>query len=294
MGIGVAALAAVGPMAASGAALAAPPGVAAARQPVLVELFTSQGCSSCPAADALVRELPRLGLGRDRVVPLTFHVDYWDELGWKDPFASPAFTDRQRHYVTSGKLRPPAGQGGIDGAYTPQMIVAGRVHFSGGRRDLALAEIARAAARPTPWELAVSAEAGARADQVVVAVRLARVDHTATSPQSLPRSWALLVALATSEERTQVARGENAGRALDEAAVVRVLSPPVLLAATTPDADGRVRISLPRPPGLGGRALDVIAFVQATDNGEVIATGVAPSVNLRVGATEQRPESVRK
>ena len=109
--------------------------------PVLVELFTSQGCSSCPAADAFVHDLPRLGLGRDRVVPLTFHVDYWDGLGWKDRFASPKFTDRQKWYTRSDTLLGPAGErGGITGPYTPQMIVAGTVHFSGGRRDVAVAE----------------------------------------------------------------------------------------------------------------------------------------------------------
>src|SRR5262249_14887940 len=114
---------------------------------VLVELYTSQGCSSCPPAEALLRDLPRLGLGRDPVVPLAFHVDYWDGLGWKDRFAAAAFTARQRRYADARVLVPPEGQDGISGVYTPQMIVDGRVHFSGGRRDLALAEIARAAAR---------------------------------------------------------------------------------------------------------------------------------------------------
>src|SRR3954469_24818819 len=74
---------------------------------VLVELFTSQGCSSCPAADALVRELPGLGFGRDRVLPLTFHVSYWDGYGWKDPFSAQAFTDRQQWYADAGRLRSP-------------------------------------------------------------------------------------------------------------------------------------------------------------------------------------------
>ena len=99
-------------------------------RPVLVELFTSQGCSSCPAADAFVREFPRLGLDRAHVVPLTFHVDYWDDLGWKDPFAAPAFTERQRHYAEGGRLRSPEGADGIQGLYTPQMIVDGDSPFT--------------------------------------------------------------------------------------------------------------------------------------------------------------------
>src|SRR5579872_2978315 len=92
-----------------GASAAAPTGPV---RPVLVELFTSQGCSSCPAADAFLRDLPALGLPRARVVPLAFHVDYWDGLGWPDPFASPVFTERQRRYAEAGFLRGPDGPGG--------------------------------------------------------------------------------------------------------------------------------------------------------------------------------------
>ena len=125
------------------------------RRPVLVELYTSQGCSSCPPADAFVRQLPTLGLGRDKVVPLTFHVDYWDRLGWKDPFASGAFSERQEWYAHSSKLRSPDGAAGLDGLYTPQMIVDGAVQFSGQRRQTALREMELAAARPPMFELAV-------------------------------------------------------------------------------------------------------------------------------------------
>src|SRR5436190_23132975 len=99
------------------------------RRVVLVELFTSQGCSSCPPADAFVRALPSLGYGRDKVLPLTYHVDYWDRLGWKDPFADSDTTKRQTWYARSGRLRSPDGQDGLSGLYTPQMIVDGRVHF---------------------------------------------------------------------------------------------------------------------------------------------------------------------
>lgn len=255
-----------------------PAAVPVSHHPVLVELFTSQGCSSCPAADAFVHELPRLGWNRDRVIPLTFHVDYWDDLGWKDPFASPAFTARQRQYAASGRLRSPAGESGLDGLYTPQMIVDGRVHFSGGRRDVALAEIARAAAQRADWNLAVSVEASAR--DVTVSARLLAVGG---SPQSMKapagwlRSWSLFVALATPEERTQVARGENAGRDLIEAEVVHAMSPPVSLVAAAPDAQGRLRVTVARPAELVGRAFDVVAFVQATDSGQVIASALTSS-----------------
>src|SRR5438105_14857040 len=163
--------------------------------PVLVELFTSQGCSSCPAADAFVRELPGLGLGRDRVLPLTFHVDYWDGLGWKDPFAAAAFTQRQRDYAASGRLISPAGEDGLSGLYTPQMVVGGRVHFSGRRRETALAEIARASADAELAVLTARATMGHDAARVTATLAPADVRDSGqvTSPPREASGWRLLV-----------------------------------------------------------------------------------------------------
>ncbi len=92
-------------------------------QPVVVELFTSQGCSSCPPADAFFgREL----VGRDDIIALALHVDYWDYIGWKDDFASPAFSKRQRHYARVASKRS---------VYTPQMVIGGVDHVVGNRPD---------------------------------------------------------------------------------------------------------------------------------------------------------------
>lgn len=147
------------------------------RKVVLVELFTPQGCSSCPAADAFVAELPRLGFQRDRVVPLTFHVDYWDDLGWRDPFASSSFTARQRRYAGLGRLASPNGSRAPSGVYTPQMIVDGMVHFSGSQSDIALREISRAGAvAPT---FSIAAHTTTVRDQ-------AQIDVPATLPSCLP------------------------------------------------------------------------------------------------------------
>ena len=107
------------------------------RQPVVVELYTSQGCSSCPPADAFLGELAR----QDDVIALSLHVDYWDDMGWKDTFASPNTTARQRAYKQVLNSRY---------VYTPQIVVDGRGHAVGSRRAEVRALIAEARARAKP------------------------------------------------------------------------------------------------------------------------------------------------
>src|SRR5260221_3177098 len=108
---------------ATGSAVAAerPPTALAADRPVVVELFTSQGCSSCPPADALLGELTR----HADVLPLAFHVDYWNRLGWKDPYSSAESTARQRTH---------SRQLGLRTTYTPQMVVDGGIDVVGSER----------------------------------------------------------------------------------------------------------------------------------------------------------------
>ena len=109
-------------------------GIAAAEsRPVVVELFTSQGCSSCPPADAFLHELSQ----RDDVIALALHVDYWDYIGWKDIFAQPAFTKRQKAYAKAGGRRS---------VYTPQMIIGGQDHVVGTHEENASALIQQHAA----------------------------------------------------------------------------------------------------------------------------------------------------
>jgi hypothetical protein len=174
------------------AVLAAAP-ASAAERPVVVELFTSQGCSSCPPADALLGELAR----RDDVLALAFHVDYWDRLGWKDPYASAEATRRQKAYARL-----------LDSAtvYTPQMVVDGRTDVVGSYRGEVLQAIAaaRAGAAAVPVELA------AQADGLHV-----RVGDGAARAATL---W--LVGFDRHHE-TRVGAGENGGRTLAEWNVVR-------------------------------------------------------------------------
>ena len=218
---------------------------------VLVELFTSQGCSSCPAADALVRELPALGYTRDKVLPLTFHVSYWDGYGWKDPFSSQAFTDRQQWYADAGKLRSPDSHVSARELYTPQMVVNGTVHFSGARRELALSEIQKAAASSAPVSLAATAVMDG--DAANVTVRVAPGAH-------LDAGARLIVVLAAKSARTPVPSGENGGRTLDEADVVRDMAAPVPVAA----GPGPLTVRVKKPNDLRWSNVEIVAFVQSS------------------------------
>ncbi|HVZ73207.1 MAG TPA: DUF1223 domain-containing protein [Polyangia bacterium] len=245
--------------------------VRAPTRTVLVELFTSQGCSSCPAADAFVRDFPSLGLTRARVVPLTFHVDYWNDLGWPDPFSSPAFTARQQRYAEAGHLRGPSGGDAMTGLYTPQMIVDGTVHFSGGRRETGLDEIRRAGEAPALIE--IEGDAIVEGDHAIVTLY--------PRAHGSPRDWEVFVALAAKSARTSVSRGENRGETLEEAAVVRALSAPVRpsFVANAPP----LRISVTKPRDLAWSAVELAAVVQSPKTMQV---GAALSLTPREGATK--------
>jgi len=109
---------------AGGAAARALPGATSASGPVVVELFTSQGCSSCPPADRLLSKLSRDPRLAGRVIPLAFHVDYWDYIGWRDPFASPRWSQRQKDYARVFRSNR---------IYTPQLVVSGSTEGVGSQ-----------------------------------------------------------------------------------------------------------------------------------------------------------------
>jgi len=173
-----------------------------ARQPVLVELFTSEGCSDCPPADALLGQLDtQQPIPGAQAIVLSEHVTYWNHEGWRDPFSFDQIDERQQQY---------ARQFFLNDVYTPQAVVDGAQQFVGN--DSAKLSHAVASAASTP-KLNVAIEGAHQAADGSVAFSV-RADDTHS---------ALVAALAEDATTTQVARGENAGRTLHHVAVVRVL-----------------------------------------------------------------------
>lgn len=207
------------------------PGQAGDR-PVVVELFTSQGCSSCPPADAFLHKLD----GREDVIALALHVDYWDYIGWKDSFADPAHTDRQRAYAKSDGRRM---------IYTPQMVINGTSHVVGNRPKDVLHLIERDRRKPDTVSVAAAHESGQ------VTLRAERLDG-ASEPLSV------LMMRYSPRNEVRITAGENAGRSLSYANVVTEMrdlgvwdsAAPLLMTIEAP-GDAPIVILLQRAAGAG-------------------------------------------
>jgi hypothetical protein len=206
---------------------------AAGEPPIVVELFTSEGCSSCPPADALLAELA----SRPDVLALSFHVDYWDRLGWKDPFSSHEATERQNRYATLLDLAT---------VYTPQIVVDGKWQAVGSDR----ADVEQALDR-------------ARRDRREVPVTLALDHGQAQVKLSAGSNGAAAILLIGFDRRhvTAVKRGENSGRTLAHVDVVRGLEEIARSSA------GEITVPIPWPCDR------VAAVVQAAD-GRVLGVAV--------------------
>ncbi|MCB9550080.1 MAG: DUF1223 domain-containing protein [Myxococcales bacterium] len=210
-----------------------PQGTALAPGFAVLELFTSEGCSSCPAADATLDALGRAARASgQRVYTLAFHVDYWDQLGWPDPFASPLATERQRQY---------AGTLGGGRIYTPQLVVNGRAELVGS--DAARAKMAIAQALATPGTVALTLDGDARRGEARWRV------------EGAPPGAVLQLALVEGGLVVAVPRGENAGEKLSHDNVVRVLRTVPLTADTG-------ALTLPVPAKARPENLRLIGFVQ--------------------------------
>jgi len=163
-------------------------GVTAQSSPVVVELFTSQGCSSCPPADEFLAELAK----RDDVIALSLHVDYWDYIGWKDVFADPKFTDRQHAYARAAGKRM---------VYTPQMVIAGQEHVVGTKPGEVSRLIKARGKIPDPVKLSVTRKGN-------------RLEIMAEPLQEGLGRMVVQMVRFKSGEKVRIKRGENAGRDL--------------------------------------------------------------------------------
>ncbi len=173
----------------------------AQRAPVIVELFTSEGCSSCPPADNLLSRLPK-ALPDIDVIPLSEHVDYWNHLGWKDRFSSALYTERQQDYIRTFHLESP---------YTPEIVVNGQLQVSGGDERGVVQAIRKSAEGPRAATGMVLASPGM--------IRIT-VGHI---PEQV-RGAEVFLAITESGLESSPNKGENSGARLQHVGVVRTLS----------------------------------------------------------------------
>jgi hypothetical protein len=220
----------------------------ASRTPVLVELFTSEGCSSCPPADALLAKLDSIQpVPAAEIIVLGEHVDYWDGQGWHDRFSSHQFTDRQNQY--SFRLH-------FDSPYTPQMIVDGTDQFVGNDAAHALRAIQHAAETPKlPLKLS---------HPVVDGNRISATVSTTASPTQLHGD--LYAALVDPTDTTDVLHGENGGHQLHHAGVVRTMQ----RIGSLKDLASPRDFSLKAPAGSTPGSMRVVVFAQRQDQGAIL------------------------
>lgn len=206
----------------------------------VVELFTSQGCSSCPPADEYLGALAE----RKDVLPLSLHVDYWDYIGWKDPFADAAYTERQRQYQKHFNARY---------VYTPQMVIQGAFQTVGSKRGEVEERIKSARALPG-LDVGFAREAGG------LAIRVGAAGGSGVAAESAS-VW--LVAF-DERHQTKIARGENKGRTIVNRNVVRRFD----LVGTWNGAEVALRAADPAAGSSGGR--EVAVLVQSQSNGKIL------------------------
>lgn len=253
--VGVSALAFFATQGRKSATLAAAP---QSRAAVVVELFTSEGCSSCPPADAalsdLVRTQPVPGV---QVIALEEHVDYWNRLGWTDPYSSHAFSVRQNEYANSFHASE---------VYTPQMIVDGRTQFVGSDREAALQAIAHAARTPrASVEITKAASVGGK---ITLGVKV----------DSLPpvsRGDKALVYLVITEDglHSDVRSGENAGRSLNHTGVVRQMT---LLGEAQATGVATASPTVTPASGWNPSHLHAVVFVQEQNSRRMLGAATLP------------------
>jgi len=220
----------------------------APRTPVLVELFTSEGCSSCPPADRLLATLStNQPIAAADIIVLEEHVDYWDGIGWKDRFSSSTFTDRQNLY---------APRLGFDSPYTPQMVIDGRYQFVGNDASRATAAIAKSTTKHKASLNLSSANIQGR-----------QITASVSSSSTLPNGD-LYAALVQPSATTQVRGGENGGHKLEHVSIARSFR---RIGRTQDLARSALTFTLTAPSDIAPANLRLVVFAQQPSQGQVFA-----------------------
>lgn len=231
-----------------------------APSPVLVELFTSEGCSSCPPADALLQQLDRTQpIGGAQLIVLSEHVDYWNHIGWTDPYSSHFFSDRQSAY---------SDRFGLSSVYTPQMVVDGNTEFIGSDSRLANQAVVKALALPkfAVRIFGISLDASKTLQ--------AHIDTDALPQTFKVRKADVYLVLALKHAESQVLRGENSGRQLTHVDVVQSLTKiGSIEAGKTFSQDVHLKLD----PKTDLSNLRVIAFVQQPGQRRVLGAAQQPA-----------------
>jgi len=231
------------------------------RTPVLIELFTSEGCSSCPPADTLLQKLDQQPIAGAELIVLSEHVDYWNHIGWKDPYSARFYSERQSAY---------GRRFGLDSVYTPEMVVDGMSEFVGSNASLANQAFEKALHRP---KLPV------RLSSISVTSHLL-TGHLETG--SLDKSYGtgdvdVYLVLALNRAESRVSAGENAGHNLQHVSVVRRISK---IGAVKQGQALSQEVQVKVGPGEDSDNLRLIAFVQESQQGRVLGAA-AVRVNAR-------------
>ena len=229
------------------AANATQPALVPVPAPVLIELFTSEGCSSCPPADKLLTQLAQAAASQNvELIPMSEHVDYWNYIGWADPFSSADFSERQRLYAQA--LGAHGARGDV---YTPQMVVDGRLGFVGSNAAKAQDAIVQAAQ---------TAKAQVRLTLMPDQTDTLRIHITDLPALSAPERADVLLAVTEDGLTSNVTRGENSGHRLPHTAVTRVLRALGEIPAATKSFDTTTVVKL--DAHWQRQALRLVVFVQ--------------------------------
>jgi len=229
----------------------------ARRTPVLLELFTSEGCSSCPPADALLEKLDKSQpVDSADLVVLSEHVDYWNDIGWKDPYSSHQFSVRQGDYALRFR---------IEGPYTPQMVVDGDMELVGSDERRAI-QVIKNTIKTAKLPVALSSIHRENDKTLAVHIEVGPSDSTGRRAPAQ-----VLIALADNSVQSSVRGGENSGRTLKHVAVVRNLT----LVGTIDNAGMFSKDVTINTENTDQRELRIIAIVQERGVGRVLGVGSA-------------------